>query len=238
MEFKILRSFERGLAQIDWLKSYHSFSFSSYYNPQWMGFRALRVINEDYIAPSSGFGTHPHRNMEIISYVRQGSLTHKDSMGNGETIQQGEFQYMSAGVGVEHSEFNPSPRFPTQLFQIWIEPNVKDSKPEYAKYTPSGESIPAQWNGIVGPKGSGAPLETHQNVGLYHSIFTEAAQKIIFEVPKDRNFGWLHVVEGEFQVTGLKTPLQTGDAVGFSGATRLEIQNEGKLGEILLFSLN
>src|SRR5579871_5389827 len=129
----ILRSNERGHAEHGWLDSYHTFSFAEYYNPKWMGYRSLRVINDDLVMPGMGFGMHPHRDMEIISYVLSGAIQHKDSMGNGKVIRAGEFQYMAAGTGVQHSEFNPSQTEPLRLLQIWIQPDKKGVKPRYAE---------------------------------------------------------------------------------------------------------
>ncbi len=228
----IRKSNERGHASHGWLDSYHSFSFADYYDPQWMGYRSLRVINDDLILPGMGFGTHPHRDMEIISYVLSGALAHKDSMGNGSVIKAGEFQYMAAGSGVQHSEFNPSKTEPTRLLQIWIQPDAKGVKPRYAerKYTsaPTGEL-----HLVTSKTGRDNSIAIHQDADLWHAKL-EAGQQVSHNLAPGRH-AWLHVAEGEVTVNG-KT-LNGGDAAVVDNETKLQL-SAGKPSQVLLFDLN
>src|SRR5712691_2174186 len=163
---KIRKADERGHAEHGWLDTYHTFSFADYYDPQWMGFRSLRVINDDLVMPGMGFGTHPHHDMEIITYILSGSLEHKDSMGNGRVIRAGELQYMAAGTGVLHSEFNPSPTEPVHLLQIWIVPDKKGLQPRYAEKT--GSQLPGGRLNLVASKtGRDGSIAINQDADLY-----------------------------------------------------------------------
>lgn len=228
----IRRSNERGHAEHGWLDSYHTFSFADYYDPQWMGYRSLRVINDDLVMPGMDFGAHPHRDMEIISYVLSGAIEHKDSMGNGRVIRAGEFQYMAAGSGVQHSEFNPSKTEPLRLLQIWIQPDVKGVKPRYAKKNfarvPTGKL-----NLVASKSGRDASIAIHQDADLSFAKL-DAGQKVSQPLAKGRH-AWVHVAEGEVSVNGTK--LSGGDAVGVSEENVLNI-SASKPSQVLLFDLN
>ncbi len=228
----IRRSNERGHASHGWLDSYHTFSFADYYDPQWMGYRSLRVINDDLVMPGMGFGKHPHRDMEIISYVLSGAIEHKDSMGNGRVIRAGEFQYMAAGTGVQHSEFNPSKTDPLRLLQIWIMPDEKGVTPRYAERNfaaaPTG-----QWHLIASKTGRDGSMEIHQDADLLLGKL-DAGQNVKHSLAKDRH-AWVHVAEGEVSLNGTK--LTGGDAVGVSDESVLEIAAT-KPSQVLLFDLN
>lgn len=230
----IRRSSERGYLDHGWLQTYHSFSFGSYHDPKHMGFRDLRVINEDKIQAGKGFGTHSHQDMEIISYVLSGSLAHKDSMGNGSSIPPGEFQYMSAGTGVTHSEFNHSEVQVTHLLQIWILPNKSAYEPRYAQVGIAQKEKTDQLKLVVANDGSGAPIEIHQDVSLYNSILSPK-KSIEYPLSQDRH-AWLQVIRGNLSVNN--EDLSDGDAIAFSEETLLQIQNKDSESEILLFDLN
>jgi redox-sensitive bicupin YhaK (pirin superfamily) len=228
----IRRANERGHANHGWLDTYHTFSFADYHDPKWMGFRSLRVINDDLVMPGMGFGTHPHRDMEIITYVLSGSLAHKDSMGNGRVIGAGEVQYMAAGTGVQHSEFNPAKDEAVHLLQIWIQPDRKGVTPRYAekscKNAPEGELHLV--TSITGRDGS---IAIHQDADLWLAKLN-AGQTVTHKLAPGRN-AWLHVAEGEVTVNG-KT-LSGGDAAAVSGESALEIGGS-KSAQVLLFDLN
>jgi hypothetical protein len=228
----IRKSNERGHASHGWLDSYHTFSFADYYDPQWMGFRSLRVINDDLVMPGMGFGRHPHRDMEIISYVLSGVMEHKDSMGNGRVIRAGEFQYMAAGTGVQHSEFNPSKTNPLRLLQIWIQPDEKGVTPRYADKNYAAE--PAGKLQLVASKtGRAGSMEIHQDADLLLARL-ESGQTVKHPLAPGRH-AWVHVAEGEISVNG--TRLSGGDAVGVSDETVLNI-SATKPSQALLFDLN
>jgi len=228
----IRKSNERGHVNHGWLDSYFTFSFADYYDPQWLGFRALRVINDDLILPGMGFGTHPHRDMEIISYVLSGALQHRDSMGNGRVITPGEFQYMAAGSGVEHSEFNPSKTEATRLLQIWIKPDTKGVQPRYAERNfTKAES--GKLYLVASKTGRDGSFEIHQDAELLLGKL-DVGQKVSHALAKDRH-AWVHVAEGEVTINGTK--LGGGDAMGVSEESVLEIAAT-KASQVLLFDLN
>ena len=226
------KSNERGHVSHGWLDSYFTFSFADYYDPQWLGFRDLRVINDDLILPGMGFGTHPHRDMEIISYVLAGALAHKDSMGNGRTIGVGEFQYMSAGSGVEHSEYNPSKTEATRLLQIWIKPDAKSVKPRYAERNFT-KSETGKLHIVASKTGRAGSMEIHQDAELLLAKLDDG-QVVKHSLAPNRH-AWIHVAEGEVTINGQK--LSGGDAVGVSAESVLEIAAT-KPSQVLLFDLN
>ena len=195
----IRKSQDRGHAQHGWLDSYHSFSFADYHDPQWMGFRSLRVINEDRVAPAQGFGSHPHRDMEIITYVLSGQLKHKDSMGNEGTISPGEIQKMSAGTGVVHSEFNASSKEEVHLLQIWIVPEVKDLKPAYEQNL----LPPDQQNSL-----HAFPLVIHQDAKVFRGRLSKG-HELSYKLGKDRG-AWVQMISGSLSINA--THLEAGDA--------------------------
>ncbi|HZL79622.1 MAG TPA: pirin family protein [Candidatus Limnocylindrales bacterium] len=230
---KIIRkSNERGHASHGWLDSYHTFSFADYYDPQWMGYRSLRVINDDLVMPGMGFGKHPHRDMEIITYVLSGALEHKDSMCNGRVIRAGEFQYMAAGTGVQHSEFNPSKTDPLRLLQIWIQPDEKGVQPRYAEKNfttaPTGKL-----NLVASKSGHDGSIAIHQDANLSFAKLDDG-QTVKHPLAPNRH-AWIHVAEGEITINGTK--LSGGDAVGVSDESVLNI-SAVKPSQVLVFDLN
>ena len=226
------KSEDRGHANHGWLDSYHTFSFADYYDPQWMGYRSLRVINDDLVMPGMGFGTHPHRDMEIISYVLSGAIEHKDSMGNGRVIRAGELQYMSAGSGVRHSEFNPSKDEAVHLLQIWIQPDAKGVKPRYAEKNYSAAPT-GKFNLVASKSGRDGSIAIHQDADLSFAKL-DAGQKVSQPLAKGRH-AWIHVAEGEVELNGVK--LSGGDAIGMSEENVLNI-SATKASQVLLFDLN
>lgn len=222
----------RGHAQIGWLDSYHTFSFGSFYDPNRMGFRTLRVINDDRIAPGAGFPTHSHRDMEILTYVLSGAVEHQDSLGTGSVIRPGDVQIMSAGTGISHSEFNPSPTEPLHLLQIWILPDEQDLTPRYEQKTFPLEEKLGKLRLIAAKDGRDGAVTIHQDVNLYTSILT-SGDVVNYHVKRDR-FAWLQIAEGIASLNGEE--LRAGDGVQISGEEQLEISSH--IGaEILLFDL-
>ena len=229
---EIRRSQERGQVDHGWLKSFHSFSFADYFDPQHVEFGPLRVINEDRVQPGAGFGTHGHRDMEIISYVLSGELAHKDSMGNGRIIRAGDVQYMAAGTGVEHSEFNPAKDEATRLLQIWIVPDEKGVKPGYAERS-LRDAEPGKLHLMTSKTGRDGSVPIHQDADLWLGKLNPG-EKVSHSLGATRH-AWLHVAEGEINVNG-KT-LVTGDAAAVSKETKLELAAT-KPSQVLLFDLN
>ena len=223
---------ERGHAEHGWLDTYHSFSFADYHDPKWMGFRSLRVINDDLVLPHAGFGMHPHRDMEIITYILSGQLAHKDSMGNGRVIKPGEFQYMSAGTGVLHSEQNPSGTEAVHLLQIWIQPDTQGAKPHYAEKSMK-DAETGKLHLITSKTGREDSIAIHQDADLYLGRL-EANQKLTHRLAPNRH-AWLHVAEGEVTLNG--QTLKGGDAAALSNEGKLELTGT-KPSQVLLFDLN
>ena len=232
MTLEIRRGQERGHAQHGWLDSFHSFSFADYYDPEHMGFGALRVINEDRVQPGKGFGTHGHRDMEIISYVLEGGLAHKDSMGNGSVIRPGDVQRMSAGTGVMHSEFNASDRERVHFLQIWIEPNRRGVTPGYEEKRFDPASKRGTLRLIASPDGREGSVTIHQDASVYAALLDGAEQASFEQRPGRRTY--VHVVRGEVEVNGER--LAGGDAAKLLGAGRVTLAG-GHDAEALLFDL-
>ena len=226
------KSQDRGYADHGWLKSFHSFSFAGYYDPQHMGWGNLRVINEDRIAPGTGFGTHGHRDMEIISYVLAGNLAHKDTMGNVKGIPPGDVQRMSAGAGVQHSEFNHAKDQTTHFLQIWIEPNVTGIPASYEQQTFAEADKRGALRLVASPDGAQGSVTIHANAALYAGLFdgTESAQLTLNPARK----GYVHLVRGELQVNG--STLAAGDAALIDNENQLTLSH-GKAAEVLVFDL-
>ncbi|MBV2169015.1 MAG: pirin family protein [Bdellovibrio sp.] len=227
------KSDERGYAEFGgWLKSRHTFSFSEYYDPQFMGFRDLRVINQDWIAKDSGFPTHPHRDMEIITYVLKGTVEHKDSLGNVGQIQAGEIQTMHAGTGIRHSEYNPSKTEELQLFQIWIMPDVAGAQPGYTQQSFNREQKLNQLKLLVSKDGRLGSQKINQDVDLYASVL-EGGKEQEFAIRAGRG-AWVQLAEGELEVNG--KVLKSGDGLAVQDESLLKIKAV-KETEFLLFDL-
>lgn len=223
---------ERGHINMGWLDTYHSFSFGEYYDPQHMGFGPLRVINDDRIEPAKGFGTHGHRDMEIITYVLEGGIAHRDSMGNGSVILPGNVQRMSAGKGIMHSEFNPSTNEQTHLLQIWIEPNVKGISPSYEEKNFGSEEKRGRLRLIASPDGSEGSVTIHQDARVYAGLL-DGDEHAVVRLDKGRK-AYLHVARGQVSVNG--TVLKAGDGLKAVAEDEIEIKN-GRQAEVLLFDL-
>jgi redox-sensitive bicupin YhaK (pirin superfamily) len=225
---------ERGHADHGWLNTYHSFSFADYYDPRHMGFRALRVINEDWVQPGRGFATHSHNDMEIITYVLEGALSHKDSMGNASVIRPGEVQRMSAGTGVRHSEFNPSPSEPVHLLQIWILPNRRSLTPSYEQKMFSAEEKLGKLRLIASEDARDGSVRIHQDASVFAALLPHGA-KVVHQLEPDRH-GYVHVARGEVLLNG--KPLRAGDGAALtSEKVELAGASDTTAAEVLLFDL-
>ena len=232
---KVRRNEERGHANHGWLDTYHTFSFADYYEPEFMGFRSLRVINEDRVAPGAGFGTHGHRNMEILTYVLEGSLAHTDSMGHQQALGPNEIQRMSAGTGVRHSEFNPSKGESLHFFQIWIEPATIGTPPSYEQIRFDPEEKKNKLKRLAGPRADSGAAQINQDA---HVFVAELAKGAAIRYSLDsKRAAWVHVVRGELALNGVT--LHTGDAAAVTGEQHLALTG-GDTGssEILLFDVD
>jgi hypothetical protein len=229
---EIRRSEERGFADHGWLQSYHSFSFADYFDPRHVQFGPLRVINEDRVVPGAGFGTHGHRDMEIISYVLDGELAHKDSTGTSSTIRPGDVQRMSAGRGVLHSEFNGSYSQPVHFLQIWIQPDVAGIAPEYEEKRFGAEEKRGRLRLIASPQGDDGSVRIHQDARVYAGLFDDAERGTLEVAPGRRIY--LHVARGRVVANG--EALAAGDALKLTDARTLQLA-DGSAAEVLVFDL-
>jgi quercetin 2,3-dioxygenase len=230
---QIRRGKERGHANHGWLDTYHSFSFSDYYDPKFMGFRSLRVINEDWVKPGFGFPTHPHRDMEIITYVLEGSLEHKDSMGTGSVIRPGEIQKMSAGTGVRHSEFNHSKDQPVHLYQIWILPEKEGLKPMYEQKAIPAEEKQGKLRLIASPDPGQGAVQLSQDAQLYTAHLDPG--KTVEHKLDDGRYAWVQVTRGAVNIAG--NELKAGDGAALSKENVVQLSGAKDGGEVLLFDL-
>jgi redox-sensitive bicupin YhaK (pirin superfamily) len=229
---QVRRADERGHAQHGWLDSYHSFSFADYYDPRFMGFRALRVINEDRVQPGQGFGTHPHREMEIITYVLDGALEHRDSLGTGSIIRPGEVQRMSAGTGVTHSEFNHSRTELVHLLQIWILPEEQGLPPSYEQRTFPEAERKDRLRLVASRDARGGSVKVHQDVDLYAAVVSSGAA--LEHTLRAGRHAWLQIASGRFSVNDQN--LSAGDGAAFSNESAVKLAAR-EPAEILLFDL-
>lgn len=223
---------DRGHAEHGWLNSHHTFSFADYYDPSQMGWGSLRVINDDTVQPAQGFGKHGHRDMEIISYVLEGELAHKDSMGNGSVLRPGQVQIMHAGTGVMHSEFNHSDKDPVHFLQIWVLPKFSGTKPGYDEATFSDEEKQGKLRLLVSPTGENGSLTIGQDMKLYGALL-DGGDEVSYTLPKTHH-AYLHVARGEVTLNGEK--MTAGDGMKIVDEDKLTLSNANKA-EILLFDL-
>jgi hypothetical protein len=229
----IRRAGERGHFDHGWLDTYHTFSFGEYFDPNFEGFRSLRVINEDRVRPGQGFGTHGHRDMEIVSYVLEGALAHKDSMGTGSVIVPGDVQYMSAGTGVRHSEFNASEGEPVHFLQIWVVPDKSGYAPRYGQKRFEDSEKRGRLRLVASPDGAEGSLAIRQDVKLYASVLDRGAS-VSLPLAEGRH-GWVQVARGAVEVNGKR--LEAGDGLAASGERELSISSKNGGAELLAFDL-
>ncbi|MDP1914794.1 MAG: pirin family protein [Myxococcales bacterium] len=222
----------RGGANHGWLNTKHTFSFANYYDERHMGFRSLRVINEDRVTPGAGFGTHPHRDMEIISYVLEGGLSHKDSMGTGSVITPGDVQRMSAGTGVQHSEFNASKVDPVHFLQIWLMPDEQGVTPSYEQKTFSAADKQGRLKLVASPDGADGSVRIHSATRLYAGLFAKGERAELALAPE--RHAWVHVAKGEVQLNG--QVLKAGDGAALSKEALVTLEGVSA-GEVLVFDL-
>jgi hypothetical protein len=231
---QVRKSEERGHANHGWLDTYHTFSFADYYDPKFMGFRSLRVVNEDRVAPGAGFGRHGHRDMEILTYVLDGSLAHKDNMGHQQALGPNEIQRMSAGTGVMHSEFNPSKSDRLHFFQIWIEPATTGTQPSYEQIRFEPKEKQNKLKRLAGPVAGDGAARINQDAQVFVAELAKGIE-IPYSLAPNRA-AWVHVVRGEVVVNG--HTLRTGDAAAVSGENRLALTGgDAEASEVLLFDL-
>ena len=228
----VRKSAQRGTTKIDWLDSRHSFSFGDYYDPQHMSFGPLRVVNEDFVQPGKGFGTHPHRDMEIITYIVSGALEHRDSLGTGSVIRPGDVQRMTAGTGIRHSEFNPSATDSVHLLQIWILPEEKNLTPSYEQRAFSEEERRGQLRLIAARDGRNGAVTIHQDSDVYASLL-DSGQALTHDLADGRT-AWLQLIKGEITLNGAK--LSPGDGAAITAERSLKIAAT-EPSELLLFDL-
>lgn len=225
-----IKAKERGHAKIDWLDSYHSFSFGSYYNPERMGFGNLRVINEDFIAPANGFGTHPHANMEIVTFVIDGAVAHIDSLGNEAVIYPNQVQRMSAGTGISHSEFNYYDDRTTHLYQLWFLPKKKDITPSYQQRDFGGIEAADSWQLLVSHDGRENSLSVNQDLDIYYGSFVGDK---IFKCDEKHHI-WIQIIEGEVKINGVD--FSSSDGGAFLGDSQIKFTNANAL-QLLIFDI-
>lgn len=226
---KVRRSEERGTNKLSWLDTKFTFSFDQYYDPEHTQFRSLRVINEDKVAPGKGFGMHPHRDMEILTWMLDGSLEHRDSMGSGAVIRPGELQHMTAGSGILHSEFNPSPKDPARLLQIWITPEQRNLKPEYEQLAFPDEDLRGGFLHVAGPK---APVTIRQDADLHIARLDKGVEAS--HALKPGRHAWIQVAHGTVKLNG--TELKQGDGAAISDEKEIRVRAD-QPAEVLLFDL-
>jgi redox-sensitive bicupin YhaK (pirin superfamily) len=226
---QIRPSEERGHNKIEWLDTHFTFSFDQYFDPEHIQFRSLRVLNEDTVAPGKGFGMHPHKDMEILTWILDGSLEHRDSMGTGAVIRPGELQHMTAGSGVMHSEFNPSPKDPTHLLQIWIVPEKKNLKPEYEQLAFPDKDLRGKFHHVAGPK---APVTIHQDADLFIARL-DKNDETKHDIKPGRH-AWMQVARGKVRVNDVE--LKQGDGAAISKETEVRVVAQ-EPSEVLLFDL-